>query len=93
MSSNSPSLCSLDTKQSNLIKDALWGKEKAAVAREQHMKAEHQLQLSDQLYCKNNKGYCDKLTKWQFVQTHMDPMLCSESGHSTFFYELLQQAV
>lgn len=51
-SSSSPSLCSLNTMQSNLIKDALWGKEKAAAARGQHIKAKHQLQLSDQLYCK-----------------------------------------
>lgn len=92
-SSSSPSLCSLDTMQSNLIKDALWGKEKAAAARGQHIKAEHQLQLSDQLYCKKNNGYCDKLEKSQFIQMHTDSMLCSESGHSTFFYGLLQQAV
>lgn len=40
--------------QSNLIKDALWGKEKAAAAGGQHIKAEHQLQLSNQLYYKEN---------------------------------------
>lgn len=80
-SSSSPSLCSLDTMQNNLIKDALWGKEKAAAAWGQHIKAEHQLQLNDQLYCKKNNRYRDQLEKRQFIQTHMDPMLCSESGH------------
>ena len=61
------------------------GKREGCGSRGQHIKAEHQMQLNDQLYCKKNNRYCDKLEKRQFIQTHRDPMLHLGSGHSTSF--------